>query len=43
VRRLDEDGLAAVQAAVGNASVLARSRAKIVTLPSSERFGWRTP
>lgn len=40
VRRLDEDGLAAVQAALGDASVLARCRAKIVTVPGSECLWW---
>jgi len=40
VRRLDEDGPAAVQAALGDASVLARYRAKIVTVPGSECLWW---
>jgi len=40
VLRLDEDGPAAVQAALGDASVLARYRAKIVTVPGSECLWW---
>lgn len=40
VRRLDQDGLAAVQTALGDARVLARYRSKIVTVPGSECLWW---
>ena len=40
VRRLDEDGLAAVAVALGDATVLARYRAKIVTVTGSECRWW---
>jgi hypothetical protein len=40
VRRLDEAGLAAVEAAIADARVLARYRAKVATVPGSECLWW---
>lgn len=40
VRRLGEQGLAALTAALGDPGVLARYRAKIVAVPGSECLWW---
>ena len=40
VRRLDDAGLAAVAAAIADARVLARYRAKVATVPGSECLWW---